>query len=178
MRWWKQYMPPKLISTRQNDNRIHADSRTTKRQAWILHKQINNSMKHLQSTMKLHQTSKVTNNSQHLSPVKEHIIPFRILASHHNTWNTGLDTVGKNRRWCYGFSPTIVLNFHKNGQISSTVHHSPLPAVLVYSFSSSSSSFELIRKYRSSYKSLSLDTTRIQSRRLFFFKYFLVKYFR
>lgn len=49
----------------------------------------------------------------------------------------------------------------------------------LYSLSSSSSgSSWLIWKYRSSNASLVVATTRIQSRRLFFFKYFLVKYFR
>ena len=50
---------------------------------------------------------------------------------------------------------------------------------IVYSSpSSSSSSSLLIWKYRSSYVSLAEATTRSQSRRLFFFKYFFVKYFK
>ena len=47
-----------------------------------------------------------------------------------------------------------------------------------YSSASSSSSSLLIWKYRSSYESFWEATTRNQSLKLFFFKYFFVKYFR
>lgn len=51
-------------------------------------------------------------------------------------------------------------------------------AAAVYSSASDSSSSWLIWKYRSSYVSLSEATTLSQSRRLFFFRYFFVRYFR